>query len=395
MSGTQVQWRGGTSAEHAAFTGAAREVTVDTAKKTLVVHDGVTAGGLPLAREDLSNVAAATGRAALSVYAKSEIDARQPSFRNLLLNGDMLVAQRFAGVSVLGNSMTYGTLDRWAGMAASGSTSVMGQIAAAGLPGLAKALVLGRGAGSTATGQVSVAQALESVNSVPAAGKAVTLSFWAKAGANFSAASGQMFAYACSGTGTDQPVASISGGWSGQTYPVGGTAALASAWQRFIYTGTIPTNATQLGVEFYYTPVGTAGADDNAYITGVQLEIGTAATAFEVLPYDVQLARCQRYARLLPKLQAVCNYSNGTISAYLLPTGILASLRATPTVAKDVGGTTTMALTNGSGAVSFASLTPNMADCQTFSNFVVGAPGSALTVGQSYTLSNLLLNAEL
>jgi len=48
---TQVQFRGGTTTEHASFTGAAREVTVDTTKDTVVVHDGTTAGGFPLAKE--------------------------------------------------------------------------------------------------------------------------------------------------------------------------------------------------------------------------------------------------------------------------------------------------------------------------------------------------------
>jgi hypothetical protein len=43
----QVKFRRGTTAEHAAFTGAAGEVTVDTDKKVLVVHDGSTAGGNP------------------------------------------------------------------------------------------------------------------------------------------------------------------------------------------------------------------------------------------------------------------------------------------------------------------------------------------------------------
>jgi hypothetical protein len=43
-----LQLRGGTTAEHATFTGALREVTVDTTKDTLVVHDGATAGGFPL-----------------------------------------------------------------------------------------------------------------------------------------------------------------------------------------------------------------------------------------------------------------------------------------------------------------------------------------------------------
>lgn len=41
----QVQLRGGTSAQHQSFTGAAKEVTVDTDKHTLRVHDGVLAGG--------------------------------------------------------------------------------------------------------------------------------------------------------------------------------------------------------------------------------------------------------------------------------------------------------------------------------------------------------------
>lgn len=41
----QVKWRRGTTAEHSTFTGAIGEVTVDTTKDTLVVHDGVTRGG--------------------------------------------------------------------------------------------------------------------------------------------------------------------------------------------------------------------------------------------------------------------------------------------------------------------------------------------------------------
>ena len=43
----KLQLRGGTTAEHSSFTGAIREVTVDTTKDVLVVHDGTTAGGFP------------------------------------------------------------------------------------------------------------------------------------------------------------------------------------------------------------------------------------------------------------------------------------------------------------------------------------------------------------
>lgn len=47
--GDQLALRGGTTAETDLYTGAAKEVTVDTSKNTVVVHDGATAGGFPLA----------------------------------------------------------------------------------------------------------------------------------------------------------------------------------------------------------------------------------------------------------------------------------------------------------------------------------------------------------
>lgn len=45
----RIQLRRGTTAETNAFTGAVGEVTVDTDKKTVVVHDGTTVGGHPVA----------------------------------------------------------------------------------------------------------------------------------------------------------------------------------------------------------------------------------------------------------------------------------------------------------------------------------------------------------
>jgi hypothetical protein len=48
---TQITRRRGTTTEHGSFTGALAETTVDTTKKTVVVHDGTTVGGTPLATE--------------------------------------------------------------------------------------------------------------------------------------------------------------------------------------------------------------------------------------------------------------------------------------------------------------------------------------------------------
>jgi hypothetical protein len=51
---TQVQHRRGNTVQTNAFTGAVAEITVDTDKNTIVVHDGSTSGGTALAKE--SNV---------------------------------------------------------------------------------------------------------------------------------------------------------------------------------------------------------------------------------------------------------------------------------------------------------------------------------------------------
>lgn len=53
----QLQLRRGTTAEHASFTGAVGEVTVDSDKDTLVVHDAYQVGGFPMLRQDLNNIA--------------------------------------------------------------------------------------------------------------------------------------------------------------------------------------------------------------------------------------------------------------------------------------------------------------------------------------------------
>jgi hypothetical protein len=57
-SGTVLKRRRGTTAQHAAFTGQNGEATVDTDKKTLVVHNGAKLGGFPVQSEMNVNVRA-------------------------------------------------------------------------------------------------------------------------------------------------------------------------------------------------------------------------------------------------------------------------------------------------------------------------------------------------
>jgi hypothetical protein len=52
--------------------------------------------------------------------------------------------------------------------------------------------------------------------------------------------------------------------------------------------------------------------DNNFYITGVQLEVGDQATDFEHLPFDINLARCQRYCEVIADARSV---GTGTLSS--------------------------------------------------------------------------------
>ena len=57
-----LKLRRGTTSQHSSFTGAEGEVTVDTTKDTLVVHDGSTAGGHPISKESANLSASAAGK---------------------------------------------------------------------------------------------------------------------------------------------------------------------------------------------------------------------------------------------------------------------------------------------------------------------------------------------
>lgn len=73
---TALQLRRGTTSQHSTFTGANGEVTVDTTKKTAVVHDGVTAGGTPLAKETDVNLRVRVDTASQGLTPTQQLNAR-------------------------------------------------------------------------------------------------------------------------------------------------------------------------------------------------------------------------------------------------------------------------------------------------------------------------------
>jgi hypothetical protein len=215
------------------------------------------------------------------------------------LNSNFSVWQR--GTSVVGGAGGRYVADRWF-LYAGGQATTSRQATSdtTNLPNIQYCARVQRNSGQTDTTGIPLAQSFETVNSIPFAGKTVTLSYYARCGANFSATSNLLYSYLYTGTGTDQNWR-VSG-YTGQANPIAQTATLTTTWQRFTFTATLATNITELTLDFSFAPTGTAGANDYFEITGVQLEHGSVATPYAPngATYQAELAACQRYYYRLP-----------------------------------------------------------------------------------------------
>ena len=219
----------------------------------------------------------------------------RPFTRNGILNGSFNVWQRGTSFAISG-TQAY-TADRWQGRTTSAVTSNFSRQLTndtTNLPNIQYAMRVQRASGQTATPLMIIEQSWESVNSIPYAGKIITMSFYARAGANFSSASSGLVSQLREGTGTDQNIAA---GYTGSSAVINQTITLTTTWQRFTFTGTVASNSTELGLQFYYTATGTAGASDYFEITGVMIEIGNQASPYAPATptYATELAACQRY----------------------------------------------------------------------------------------------------
>jgi len=211
---------------------------------------------------------------------------------NPIINGGFDVWQR-------GTSVAYGTVggfgaDRWIvvrGGWASGATMSR----QTGTAGIQYAARVQRDSGNTSTNGIYIDSWVETANSVFFQGKTITLSFYARCGANFSASGSAMTLNFLTGTGTDQNGTTT--GYTGSVTAISQTSTLTTSWQRFSYSTTLNSNINEMGVSIGYLPTGTAGANDWFEITGVQVDVGSVALPFRRAGGTIQgeLAACQRY----------------------------------------------------------------------------------------------------
>jgi hypothetical protein len=219
--------------------------------------------------------------------------------KNPVINGGMDVWQRGTSFSLPASTTAANgfSADRWQTKTDTNQAVTLSRQATSdttNLPNIQYALRYQRNSGQTGTTGIFLAQSIESVNSIPFAGQTITLSFYARRGANYSASSNLLTTVVYTGTGTDQNILT---GYTGSASPITSNATLTTTWQRFSYTATVSSSATEMAVAFYWVPVGTAGAADYFEVTGVQVELGSVATTFSRAgsTYNQELSLCQRY----------------------------------------------------------------------------------------------------
>jgi hypothetical protein len=358
-----------------------------TAKGDLIVGTGAsTVTNLPVGADGttlVANSASATGMAWATPVG---------SLANPIINGGMDVWQRNTSFS-LSAAVGYGA-DRWYYyFTPAGTISRISTADTTNLPNIQYASRIQRNSGNTSTGLIQISQSLETVNSIPFAGKTVTLSFYARAGANYSSTSNTFSVGLNTGTGTDQIVQN---GYTGQSSPIGVLATLTTTWQRFAYSGTIPTTATELGIFFGYTPTGTAGANDYYDITGVQIDLGTytatTAPAFRRSGGTLQgeLAACQRYyfrnAANGTSYVVLSSFGTGvSTSSVQIPIVYPVTMRTIPT-ALEYGGT--FRLVDGSSPFNLTSPTFSLVNVSASIGNLNANGATGLTQYHSYALSD-------
>jgi len=209
------------------------------------------------------------------------------------------------------------TLDRWLVGWSGAAPATVAQVS--GPTGFRNALQITGAASNTG---VNIIQRIESYNCSDLSGKTITIQ------ANISASTSQTVAwyiYYANSQDTFGSVTTIANGtWSVTSTPTTFTATV---------TG-LPSGATN-GLQLQIIPNNLgAFTSGTISITGVQLEVGSAATPYEVQIYSQQLQECQRYCYILPAVstgtffQAIGGVNSGGVG--LAGGSFPVTMRATP-----------------------------------------------------------------
>jgi hypothetical protein len=287
-----------------------------------------------------------------------------PNFRNIVINGDMQVAQRSTSLASITTS-GYHTLDRWFIFLSSLGTWTQSQStdvpSGYGFANSFKMDCTTADASPSASDRLMFRQPFEGqmlqyLKKGTASAVSLTASFWVK-----STKTGTFIIELADGDNgrsiSKSYTVNTTNTWEFKTVTFDGdtTGALdndnAESFALNFWLGagtdfTSGTLATSWGTSVTANravgQVNIADSTSNDWlITGVQLEAGTSATDFEFLPIDVDLQRCQRYCNVFDtnNRYALCNaYFNSTTSVLGGVVTYPTTMRTDPTIT--YGGTT-------------------------------------------------------
>ena len=242
------------------------------------------------------------------------------NFRNLVINGDMSIAQRATSVSVSdGSNEGYQTCDRWS-IYLQNAGSVYTWSQDTDVPtgqGFAKSMKFDVTTADTSLAsneEVNFRQKIEGQNLQylkygTSSAEQITLSFWVKTNKtgvyvvklfNRDSTRDVSGSYTVADSNWNKHTITFPADTSGSFSNDNGSA-LEILW--YLAAGSAVTGGTLNTSWRANSDTGAASGQvnfadstsNNFYITGIQLEAGTTASEFEHLPVDVNLGRCQRY----------------------------------------------------------------------------------------------------
>jgi len=346
-------------------------------------------------------------------------------FRNIIINGDMSIAQRGTSVSSISSGAAYNTIDRMRfGVNSLGTWTQSQSTDVPTGQGFAKSFKLdcttadaSPSAGDYVFLNYSIeGQDLQYLKKGTANAESLTLSFWTKSNKT--------------GTYTFELDDNDNSRSFSQTY----TISSANTWEKKTITFAGDTtgaldnnNATSLRFYFWlgagsnYTSgtlqtswqsttdanrvsssnVNLADSTSNEwYITGVQLEAGTTASDFEFLPYDVNLRRCQRYyfLKVSGTAQAISVATYYTGSSMRMSVSFPVTMRSAPSI--DVETVTNGYQMNRNSGQDYVNTfdinAPSLVETQLINDTQAsGTAGQAGTLLTNSSSSFLAFNSEL
>ena len=274
--------------------------------------------------------------------------------RNMIINGNMEVAQRSTSVAVTASD--YHTCDRWGISLSSAGRFTMSQESITDLEGFGKALKL-----DCTTADTSIAsdellllyqrfegQFLQKMQKGFSTAKPVTLSFYVKGNANAT-----YVAELLDADNSNRHINksfSVTTSWSrvSLTFPGDTTGKLdadnANSLRLHIWlhggsnytSGTLQTSWGSIvaanraaGISSFFD-----STDREFFITGVQMELGEVATPFEHETFTENLIRCRRYFQQYDATNAYTRFALGVAydgSSIAAPLNLPVQMRAAPT----------------------------------------------------------------